>query len=118
MAVKKKTAKKTVKKKTAAKKATTKKKKVVKKTPTKKAAIRKKTAPVKAVHRPATVKKLHISKKDKMVAGVCGGIGEYLGIDPNVVRLLWILVSLLGGFWSIITSVIVYGIAAKLMPKE
>ena len=34
---------------------------------------------------------------NRMICGVCGGIGEYLGIDPTVVRLLWVLLSVLGG---------------------
>ena len=33
-------------------------------------------------------KKLYRSKKDRVFAGVCGGIGEYLGVDPTVIRLL------------------------------
>lgn len=36
-------------------------------------------------------KKLYRSRKNKMLCGVCGGLGEYLGIDPTVVRLLVVL---------------------------
>ena len=37
-------------------------------------------------------KKLYRSKKDRVVLGVCGGIGEYLDIDPSIIRILFILV--------------------------
>lgn len=42
-------------------------------------------------------KKLFRSLKDKMIAGVCSGIGEYLGVDPTIVRLAFVALSFLGG---------------------
>ncbi len=36
-------------------------------------------------------KKLTRSKSNRMIAGVCAGLGEYLGIDPTIVRLLFVL---------------------------
>lgn len=42
-------------------------------------------------------KKLFRSVKDKMIAGVCSGIGEYLGIDPTIVRLVFAALLLFGG---------------------
>ena len=39
-------------------------------------------------------KKLYKSNQNKMLDGVCGGIAEYFGIDPTVVRLIWAL------FWA------------------
>ena len=42
-------------------------------------------------------KKLYRSAKDKKLGGVCGGIAEYLDIDPTVIRLAWALFTLLGG---------------------
>ncbi len=47
-------------------------------------------------------KRLFRSDKDKILAGVAGGMGEYLNMDPTVVRLLWVLVTLFTGgaaFW-------------------
>lgn len=38
-------------------------------------------------------KKLYRSKKDRVFAGVCGGIGEYLGVDPTVIRLLAVILG-------------------------
>src|SRR3989338_3246768 len=36
-------------------------------------------------------KKLLRSRKNRMIAGVCGGIGNYLGMDPTLIRLIWVL---------------------------
>ena len=44
------------------------------------------------------IKKLYRSKDDRMLAGVCGGIAEYLDIDPTVVRILWIVSVVFAGF--------------------
>jgi len=57
-------------------------------------------------------KRLVRSRDDKVVAGVCAGIGEYFGIDANLVRLLFVLSILLPG-----PQVIVYLIAWVLMPR-
>ncbi|RDI42073.1 PspC domain-containing protein [Aquicella lusitana] len=42
-------------------------------------------------------KKLYRSRKDRIIAGVCGGLGEHFGIDPTWVRLLFILFFFLAG---------------------
>ena len=57
-------------------------------------------------------KKLYRSRKNKMLCGVCGGLGEYLGIDPTVVRLLVVLLSLS----SVGMGVIIYFVAAFIIP--
>ena len=57
--------------------------------------------------------KLYRSKKNKIIAGVCGGIGEYFKIDPTLVRLLWLLVSLSGG-----AGLVAYIIAWIIIPEE
>lgn len=59
-------------------------------------------------------KKLYRSRKNKMLCGVCGGLGEYLGIDPTVVRLLMVLLSLS----SVGMGVIIYFVAAFIIPEE
>lgn len=58
-------------------------------------------------------KKLRKSNKNKIMFGVCGGIAEYLGIDAAVIRLIFVLTVLIGG-WGIIS----YFIAALLMPSS
>jgi phage shock protein C len=55
------------------------------------------------------------SSHDKMIAGVCGGIARWLGWDPTVVRILYVLVS----FFSIaFPGIIVYIILWAVMPEE
>ena len=56
-------------------------------------------------------KKLYKSNQNKMLDGVCGGIAEYFGIDPTVVRLIWALFSLMGG-----CGILAYIIAAVIIP--
>lgn len=59
------------------------------------------------------VKRLYRSRKNRVLAGVCGGLGEYLNIDPVVVRLIWVAISLVWGF-----GIILYIIAALIIPEE
>ena len=42
------------------------------------------------------IKKLYRSRDEQMLAGVCGGLAEYFGIDPTIVRLLFVATVLLG----------------------
>ena len=58
-------------------------------------------------------KKLHKSNKNKMIDGVCGGIGEYINIDPTIVRLGWVVFCALGG-----SGIIAYIIAAIIIPRN
>lgn len=58
-------------------------------------------------------KKLFRSTKNKLIAGVCGGIGEYLGIDPTIIRILWIALTLLYGF-----GILLYLIMWVIVPKQ
>ncbi len=59
------------------------------------------------------VRKLRRSRSDRMIAGVCGGIGDYLGIDPPVVRLGFVALTLLAG-----AGVVVYVAAIFVVPLE
>ncbi|MBQ8001941.1 MAG: PspC domain-containing protein [Clostridia bacterium] len=58
------------------------------------------------------MKKLCKSKTEKKICGVCGGIAEYLQVDPTIIRLILLLIICLG--WG--TGVIVYFAAALIMP--
>ena len=58
-------------------------------------------------------KKLYKSKGDRKLCGVCGGLGEFFGIDASLIRLAWIVFSLLGG-----SGVLAYIIAAIVIPDE
>ena len=57
-------------------------------------------------------KKLYRSKKDRVFAGVCGGIGEYLGVDPTVIRLLAVILGFTG------SGVLADIVAAILIPEN
>ena len=58
------------------------------------------------------MKKLCRSYHDRKICGVCGWIGEYLGVDPTVVRLVFVVLGLLH------VGIILYIAAAILMPTE
>ena len=60
-------------------------------------------------------KQLTRSTSDRMIAGVCAGLGEYLNIDPTVVRLLFVLGFFLSGGFGM---VIAYLILALVVPEE
>ncbi|MBR3837983.1 MAG: PspC domain-containing protein [Clostridia bacterium] len=58
-------------------------------------------------------KKLYKSATDKKIDGVCAGVAEYLDMDPTVIRLLWVLVTLFAG-----AGVLAYIIAAFVLPRK
>lgn len=55
------------------------------------------------------------SEQGAKLFGVCGGIAEYFNIDANLVRLIWVVLSLLT---VVVTGVVLYLIAALLLPKK
>lgn len=58
-------------------------------------------------------KRLYRSHQDRMLGGVCGGLAEYLGLDPTVVRLVFLLLFFLGG-----QGLLVYLIMWLIVPEE
>ncbi|MGD0038410.1 MAG: PspC domain-containing protein [Bacteroidota bacterium] len=58
-------------------------------------------------------RRLYRNQTNKVIAGVCSGLGEYLNVDTTVVRLIWILLTLLGG-----AGIIAYIIACFIIPKK
>ncbi len=57
--------------------------------------------------------RLYRSQNEKMIAGVCGGLGEYLGIDPTIVRLIFVLLTLVGGH-----GILLYIILLLITPMQ
>lgn len=57
-------------------------------------------------------KRLYRSRNDRKLAGICGGIAEHFGWDPTLVRLGWILLTLMGG-----SGVLIYLILWLVMPE-
>ena len=63
-------------------------------------------------------KKLVRSRKDKKIAGVCGGFADYLDIDPTLVRLIWLMLAFFGG-WGLFAYVVAWIVmpeAAAVLP--
>ncbi len=60
-------------------------------------------------------KQLTRSRTNRVVAGLCAGLGAYFGIDPTIVRLLFVLGFFLGGHFGII---LLYLIMALVIPEE
>lgn len=58
------------------------------------------------------MKRLYRSRKDRMIAGVCGGIAEYFNIDPVLVRVIAVVLTLWGG-----SGVLAYIIAVIVIPQ-
>tara|TARA_Y100000310_G_scaffold123899_1_gene122654 strand:- start:2416 stop:2850 length:435 start_codon:yes stop_codon:yes gene_type:complete len=58
-------------------------------------------------------KRLYRSKSNRVLGGVCGGIGEYFGIDPTLIRLAWVLFTFVGG-----SGVLAYIICWIIIPEE
>ncbi|MEJ2736213.1 MAG: PspC domain-containing protein [Anaerolineae bacterium] len=59
------------------------------------------------------VKRLHRSREERMLAGVCGGLGNYFAVDPTLVRVLFVLFGLVVG-----GGILAYLILWVLIPLE
>jgi phage shock protein C len=57
-------------------------------------------------------RRLMKSEKNKVISGVCGGIGDYFDIDPVIVRVLWVLFAMTGG-----SGVLAYIVFSLIMPE-
>lgn len=58
-------------------------------------------------------KRLYRAKDDRMIAGVCAGIGHYFDIDPTLVRLIWVFLFFGAGF-----GLVAYIICIIIIPEE
>jgi phage shock protein PspC (stress-responsive transcriptional regulator) len=63
---------------------------------------------------PGKPKRLTRSLRDRKLAGICGGMADYLGIDPAIVRILWVLAA----FVSIGVAVLLYLALIFVVPNE
>lgn len=57
-------------------------------------------------------KRLYRSRTNRMLGGVCGGLGEYLNLDPTVIRLIWVLAGLSGA------GLLAYLICTVIIPEN
>ncbi len=58
-------------------------------------------------------KRLYKSDDNRLLCGVCGGVGEFLGIDPTIVRLIWAILILFAG-----AGLLLYILAAIIVPRR
>jgi len=58
-------------------------------------------------------KRLYRSRTDRMIGGVCGGLGAHLGVDPVLFRILWVLFAITAGL-----GIIAYLLFWLLVPLE
>lgn len=61
------------------------------------------------------VRRLYLSSDDKKLSGVCGGLAEYFRVDSSIIRLAWVVVTLLTG---VVPGVLGYVIAAIVIPQK
>ena len=62
---------------------------------------------------PTQPKRIYRSRDEKMLAGVCGGVAEYMDMDPTIIRLLWAGSVIFAGF-----GIIMYILATIIVPIE
>lgn len=60
--------------------------------------------------------RLQRSVVDRQIAGVCGGLAAYFGVDSTIVRLIWVILSIVPG--AIVLGVVAYVLAWIIMPEE
>ena len=60
-------------------------------------------------------KKLYRSFANKKLSGVCGGIAEYFDLDPTIIRILWVVLTL---FSAAFPGILAYIICALIMPQQ
>ncbi len=58
-------------------------------------------------------KKLYLAESDRKIAGVCGRIAEYFGVDSTLIRVLWVVFAIFAG-----SGVLAYLIAWLLIPRN
>jgi phage shock protein PspC (stress-responsive transcriptional regulator) len=61
------------------------------------------------------MKRLYLSQTDRKIAGICGGVAEYMQVDSTVVRLVAVILAVITGFFPLFIG---YLIAWLIIPKE
>jgi phage shock protein C len=69
--------------------------------------------PGEAAMSPDPIKRLYRSRSERKIAGVCGGLAVYLGVDPVILRIAWAVVALAGGL-----GIVAYLICWLAIPNE
>ncbi len=61
------------------------------------------------------VKRIYRSRSNRILAGVFGGLGEYYNVDPVLLRLAWVVITVFSGF---VLGLVAYLIAIVIMPPR
>lgn len=61
----------------------------------------------------AEYKKLYRSRNDRMISGVCGGLGDFFGIDSTLIRVIFVLLTIFG-----LSGLIIYLAMILIVPEE
>lgn len=61
------------------------------------------------------MKKLFRSRVNKQIAGVCGGLAQYFNCDATIIRLAWVLISLVS---ASVPGLLIYLVCALIIPEE
>jgi phage shock protein C len=56
---------------------------------------------------------IYRSEKNKILGGICGGLGEYFGIDPTIIRIIFVLLTIFGG-----SGILIYLVLWMILPSE
>lgn len=64
---------------------------------------------------PIRGRRLYRSRSDRQISGVLGGLGEYLGVDSAIVRVIYVLITLFSGVFM---GVAIYFVASLIVPEE
>jgi len=64
---------------------------------------------------PRERKRLYKSESDRKITGVLGGVSDYMGIDPSLVRIAYVILTILTGF---VPGVFLYLLMAFIVPAE
>ena len=62
---------------------------------------------------PAENRKLYRSRKDRVISGVCGGLGDFFGIDSTLIRVIFALLAIFGG-----SGIVIYLVMLLIVPEE
>jgi phage shock protein PspC (stress-responsive transcriptional regulator) len=61
------------------------------------------------------IKRVYRSETDKKLAGVCGGIAEYFALDSSLIRIAWVVITILSG---VLPGILAYILLATIIPVK
>ncbi len=65
--------------------------------------------------RQTSIKRLQLSQTNRKITGLCGGLGEYFKVDPTIIRVIWLVATILTG---LLPGVLIYLVASVITPRK